>query len=248
MRKRGLILIVAASLVPALPDAVHAQDGFMLGQPEAQVNLRAGPMLHRAGGDLFRFFESELTLERSDFRAPAIAGEFAMVVHPRIDLMLGASWSKAETTSEFREYVEEVDGEDVPIRQTTSLRVLPVTASLRFYPLSRGQSVSELAWIPARTTPYLGGGGGFAWYSLRQYGDFVSQSDLSIFSDDWESGSRATVGHLFAGVDHWLTPRLGLNLEGRYNFGSAKPENDFLGWESIDLSGMQVGIGLALRW
>lgn len=247
MRKRYLFL-VAASLVPALPDAVRAQDGFMLGQPEIQVNLRAGPMLHRAGGDLFSFFQSELTLDRDDFRAPAVAGEFSMVVHPRIDLLLGAAWSKAETTSEFRDYLEEVDGEDVPIRQTTSLRVLPVTASLRFYPLSRGQSVSDLAWIPSRTTPYIGGGGGFAWYRLRQYGDFVSETDLSIFTDDWESKGRTQVGHLFAGVDHWLTPRFGLNVEGRYHFGSAKPDNDFLGWESVDLSGLQVGVGLALRW
>jgi len=247
MRKRYLLLI-AASLVPALPDAVRAQDGFMLGQPEIQVNLRAGPMLHRAGGDLLGFFQSELTLDRDDFRAPAVAGEFGTVVHPRIDLIVGAAWSKAETTSESRDYVEEVDGVDVPIRQTTSLRVLPVTASLRFYPLARGRAVGELAWIPSRTTPYVGGGGGFAWYQLRQHGDFVSQTDLSIFSDDWESKGRTTVGHLFGGVDHWFTPRLGLNLEGRYTFGSAKPDNDFLGWDSVDLSGLQVGVGLALRW
>ena len=248
MRKHGLTLFAAILLIPALPGASHAQDGFMLGQPEVQVNLRAGPLLHRAGGDLLEFFQSELTLERDDFRAPSFSGEFMMVVHPRIDLALGAGWSKAESTSEFREFVEEVDGEDVPIRQTTSLRVLPVTASLRFYPLSRGRSISELAWIPARTTPYLGGGGGFAWYRLRQYGDFVSQTDLSIFTDDWESKSRTTVGHLFAGVDHWFTPRVGANLEGRYNFGSATPGNDFAGWESVDLSGLQVGVGLALRW
>lgn len=249
MRKRGLILATAAaSLFPVLPCAVHAQDGFMFGQPQGQLTLRAGPMMHRAGGDLFGFFQSELTLDRGDFRAPALSGDFSVVVHPRIDLGLGVGWSRVERRSEFRDFVEEVNGQDMPIEQTTALRVVPVTASARFYPLSRGQSISELAWIPARTTPYVGGGAGLTWYRLRQYGDFVSQDDFSIFTDDWESSGRARTAHLFAGVDHWFSPRAGLNFEGRYTFGSAEPGNDFRSWDSIDLSGLQVGIGLALRW
>lgn len=249
MRKRGLILATAAAtLFPVLPGALHAQDGFMLGQPKAQLTLRAGPMLHRAGGDLLGFFQSELTLDRGDFRAPAVAAEFSAVVHPRLDLTLGAAWSSVEKGSEFREFVEEVGGEDVPIEQTTALRVIPVTVSMKFYPMTRGRSISELAWIPARTTPYVGGGAGLAWYRLRQYGDFVSQEDFSIFTDDWQSSGRAGIGHLFAGLDHWFTTRAGLNIEGRYTFGSAKPSDDFSGWNSIDLSGLQVGVGLALRW
>src|SRR5690606_18375885 len=127
MRKR-YVLLIAASLVPSLSDAVRAQDCFMLGQAESWVNLRAGWLLHRPVGDFLCFCLSELILDRDDFRAPAVAGEFGTVVHPRIDLIVGAAWSKAETTSESRDYVEEVDGVDVPIRQTTSLRVLPVTA------------------------------------------------------------------------------------------------------------------------
>jgi hypothetical protein len=248
MRKRGLILATAAaSLFPVLPVAVHAQDGFMFGQPKAQVTLRAGPMLHRAGGDLFDFFQSELTLDRGDFRAPVIGGDVSIVVHPRLDVAIGGSWSNVESRSEFRDFVEDVDGEDVPIEQTTGLRVIPVTASLRYYPLSRGRGISDLAWVPARTTPYVGGGAGLAWYRLQQFGDFVAD-DFSIFTASWQSSGRTPIGHLFAGVDHWFTPRLGMNVEGRYAFGSAEPDDDFASWDSIDLSGLQMGIGLALRW
>jgi hypothetical protein len=39
-----------------------------------------------------------------------------------------------------------------------------------------------------------------------------------------------------------------MNVEGRYAFGSAEPDDDFASWDSIDLSGLQMGIGLALRW
>lgn len=245
MRKRGLILATAVLLFPA---ASHAQDGFMFGQPKGQLTLRAGPVLHRAGGDLLNFFQSELTLDRGDFRAPAIGGEIAFVVHPSLDIAVGAGWSNVESGSESRHYWEDIDGEDVPIRQTTALRVIPVTATLRYYPLSRGQSISQFAWVPARTTPYLGVGGGMAWHRLQQWGDFVQESDLTIFTDSWESNSRSGIAHVLAGVDHWFSPRFGLNAEGRYTFGSATPAGDFASWDSIDLSGLQLGVGLAVRW
>ncbi|MGH7447021.1 MAG: outer membrane protein, partial [Longimicrobiales bacterium] len=227
-------------------------DGFLFGRPKAQLTLRAGPVQHRAGGDLFDFFQSELTLDRGDFRAPAIGGDLSIVVHPRLDLAFGASWSNVESRSEFRDWVDEGESpgeeDDLPIEQVTSLRVTPLTASLRFYPLSRGTGISDLAWVPARTTPYLGGGGGMAWYRLKQEGDFVDADDLSIFTAEFESSGRTPVGHVFAGVDHWFTPRLGLNIEGRYTFGSATGSDDFADYDNIDVSGLQMGVGLALRW
>lgn len=265
MRKRGLILATAAaSLFPVLPVAVHAQDGFMLGQPKMQLTLRAGPVLHRAGGDLLGFFQSELTLDRGDFRAPAIGGEVSAVIHPRFDVTLGATWSSLETTSASFDrscvgteyectYVDDDTG--LPIEQTTTFRSIPVTAAVRFYPLSRGRSISELAWIPARTTPYVGAGGGLSWYRLAQSGEFIEretgpdgEEEAYIIGADLETSGRAGVAHLLAGVDHWFTPRIGLNAEGRYTFGSAKPGDDFIGWNTVDLSGLQVGVGLALRW
>ena len=73
-------------------------------------------------------------------------------------------------------------------------------------------------------------------------------SAFIIGPDDFESKGSSMIAHVFAGVDHWFTPRVGANLEGRYTFGSAKPTDDFATWDSIDLSGLQMGIGLALRW
>ena len=259
MRKRGLILASAMlSLIPSVPADVHAQNGFLFGKPKAQLTLRAGPVMHRAGGDVFELFRTDLTLDRGDFRAPAIGGEVLAVVHSRLDLVVGASWSKVDARSasiasdcvgsEFE--CTYVDDDGLPIEQMTTLRVIPVTASVRYYPLSRGEGISELAWLPARTTPYVGVGGGLAWYRLAQTGEFVAVDDEGafIFADDFESSGSGIIGHIHAGVDHWFTARLGANVEGRYSFGSAKPDGDFLGWESIDLSGLQLGLGLALRW
>lgn len=247
MRKAGLLTALALLLGP-LATELHAQDGYLLGRPQGQLTLRAGPVLHRADSDIFDFFRSELTLDRGDFRAPAVAGELGLYLHRRVDLVLGGGWSETESQSEFRDFVEEApDGSDMPIQQVTSLRVVPVTASVRFYPLSRGQSISELAWVPARAVPYLGAGGGVAWYRLQQSGDFVAD-DLSIFTASFTSSGRAAIGHAFAGLDYWFAPRVGLNVEGRYTVGSAEPKADFATWDSIDLNGAQLGVGLTLRW
>lgn len=244
MRKRHLVSALAALTLLA-PVGAHAQDGFLFGGPKVQVTLRAGPVLHRAGGDLFRFFTDSLTLERGDFRAPALSADLGVRVHPRIDLALGFGISSVESGSEFREWV---DDENQPIEQVTKLRVIPATVSARFYPLSRGRAISELAWIPARTTPYVGGGGGLTFYRLEQDGDFVDSEDLGIFPAQLESSGSAFTGHVFAGLDHWFTPKVGLNVEGRYTLGSATPGDDFQDWDSIDLSGLQLGLGLSLRW
>lgn len=265
MRMRGLILATAvATLLPVAPAELYAQDGFLFGSPKAQLTVRAGPVLHRAGGDLFDFFQSELTLDRSDFRAPALGVDLAIVVHPRLDVTVGAAWSSVETQSaafdptcvgtEYECTYVDTDTE-LPIEQRTTFRSTPVTAGLRFYPLSRGRGISELAWVPSRTVPYIGAGGGISFYRLAQSGEFVERTvdengepAAYIFGADLESRGRAAIGQLFAGVDHWFTPRLGLNVEGRYIIGSATPGIDFQGWDSLDLSGLNMGVGLALRW
>ena len=217
------------------------------------VTLRAGPVMHTAGGDVFEFMQSELTLERGDFRAPALGVELGIAANDRFDVALGFTWSETETESEFREWMEEVDGVDQPIRQTTRFRTLPVTASLRFYPMARGERISELVWVPRSTTPYIGAGAGMVPYRLRQEGDFVQEEDLSIYPDVVESKGTGWTAHALAGLDHWLSPRVALNLEARYAVGSADPEGDFSPgpggeWERIDLGGFQAGIGLSFRW
>jgi hypothetical protein len=248
MRMRGLIPLVALLLPVGTAADAQAQDGYMFGRPHAQLTVRAGPVLHRADGDLFNFFRSELTLDRSDFRAPAVSGDVAIYVHPRLDVAIGAGWSNVESRSEFREFVEEDNqGNELPIEQVTRFRVIPFTASARFYPLDRGRGISELAWVPRRTTPYVGAGGGLAWYQLEQEGDFVGE-DLSIFNTTMKTSGQAATGHAFAGLDHWFTPRAGLNVEARYTYGRARPDGDFRTWDSIDLSGAQLGVGLTLRW
>jgi hypothetical protein len=250
MRPRGPLVLGTALLLASTATPALAQNGFLFQRPMASLTLRAGPVMHSVGGDVFDFMTTELTLDRGDFRAPSFGADLAIALTDRVDIVVGLSRAETETRSESREWVGE---DDLPIEQVTRFMTLPITGSLRFYPMSRVQRISDLAWVPARTTPYLGGGGGIVAYRLEQEGEFVDEADLSIFTDEFTSKGSGWTAHALAGVDHWFSPRVALNVEGRYTLGSASPEGDFRSgpggeWESIDLGGFQAGVGLSFRW
>jgi hypothetical protein len=246
MRSRFVLSVAAAAmLLPVAAPPVHAQDGFLFRQPQAQVTVRGGPLLFRAQSDLYDELIDEFTIGRRDFRGPAVALEVAWLASPRFDIAASLGWAESENRSEYRDWVDD-DGN--PIEQTTRLRVLPLSATVRYRPLPRGRTLSALAWVPARTSPYVGAGAGFTWYRLVQEGEFIRGEDFAIFVDRLESGDSGLSAHAVAGLDHWITPRLGLNAEARYNHGSAPLGSGFRGFDDLDLGGMQVSLGMSFRW
>jgi hypothetical protein len=236
-------VLLGASL--ALPATAAAQDGFLFAPPEGSFTVRVGPMLYTARGDVFDALRRDLTLERSDFSGPAAGAEMAMVVLSRLDVALGVGYTRSSARSEFLEWV---DQDERPIEQTTSMESVPLTLTLRYLLLSRGRSISGNAWLPAATTPYVGVGGGAAWYRLRQDGDFVDFRDNRIFTDVVETSGWHGIVHALAGVDYWIQPRVGLNAEARYTHGRARPGEGFHTFDRLDVGGLQATIGLSVRW
>lgn len=252
-RPQLFAIIVAGLLLSLEAPQAQAQDGFLFRSPQVQMTVRAGPVLPRAQGDIFGFMTSELTLERSDFRAPSVAGELAFIGMPRLDFVLGLGWAQSESSSEFALW-QGAEGD--PIAQTTRLRTVPLTMTARVYPLARGRSVSRLAWVPTRTMPYAGVGAGLTWYDLRQEGEFLDtqqcledpETGCSIFYQEFGASGQAPAVHGVVGIDHWFTPRVGLNIEGRYTHSSAPGKDSFRTYDSLDLSGVQATLGLTFRW
>jgi outer membrane protein W len=242
MRKRTMALAAALLALGTAP--LGAQD-FLFGAPFGQITLRTGPVVPAAGSDLYDFFTEELTLGRGDFLAPSIAAELSFRVHSRVDLLAGAAFAQSNARSEYRGFV---GTDDLPIVQSTRLSTAPMTVSARVFPLARGTAISNLAWVPARITPYVGAGGGVTWYRLEQEGEFLQKRDLTIFNDDYQSAGYGATAHVLAGADYWLTPRFGVNLDGRYRIGSAALRDDYRNWEPLDLSGLHAGVGITLRW
>lgn len=238
--------LLAAALPLLLPAAaLHAQDGFLFRSPQVQLTLRAGPSMPAASGPIFDFMTTELTLDRSDFRAAGVSGEIALLLGERWDVAGAIGAAESSRASEYRDFI---GSDGLPIEQTTRLRMVPASATLRFYPLARGRSISSLSWIPTRTTPYVGAGGGVTWYTLEQSGEFIEHATGDIFQNSYTSSDNAFTIHALAGATHWFTPRVGLNAEARYTRGTADLTGSYSQYRNIDVSGVQASVGLSLRW
>jgi hypothetical protein len=238
----GAAALVASGFAAA---PAMAQDGYMFGMPRVSLTLRAGAAQPAANDEIFTFFTDRLTLDPGDFRAAAFGADLGVRVLPRLDVMLSAGVSQSSDRSSFRDFVEDNDQE---IRQTTELVLVPVTAGLKLHLLPRGRSLSRYAFIPSRVSPYVGGGIGAMFYRLEQYGDFVDEETLDIWTDSFESDGAGFAANAFAGGDFWLGKRVAINVEGRYNWAQADLNYDFSDFDNIDLRGWQLTAGVTLRY
>lgn len=245
MRNLKLLALCAAAAPLLMAAPAAAQEGYMFGMPRASVSVHLGLARPVAEGEIFNFMTDQLTLDRDDFASATFGVDFGMRVHPQVDVLLGLGVAQSSQDSEFRDFVED---NDAAIRQTTELMRLPVTAGLKLHLLPRGRSLGRYAFIPARFSPYVGGGAGVMWYRLEQEGDFVDFETLDIFTDHFQSDGATLTAHAFGGGDVWLTSKLAFNAEARYSWAEADLNDSFSDFERIDLSGWQVTAGITLRY
>jgi len=245
--RRHAALLLAAIAAPAVVRPSHAQyagDGFLFRAPAATLGVRGGFNRARAGSDVFSFVTDQLTLSRADFSSVTVGADLAIRVGPRTDVVLDVAYAGAQRRSEFRDWV---DQQNLPIEQTTSFRRVPVTVSVKRYFTPDGRSIGRFAWVPARRAAYVGIGAGWMWYRFRQVGDFIDFQTLNVFPDEFESSSWTPVIHAIAGVDVALSPSFVLTGQGRFTWAKGSLGRDYVGFNRIDLSGLSVTAGLAVR-
>ncbi len=243
----GGAALAAVLLCVSVARAQNAGDGFLFGTPGGSVALRGGFDQALLGGDLYSYFANEFTLSRRSFGAFDLAGDIAFRIRPRLDVVLGTGVSYSEAQSDYRHWL---DNNNLPIQQKTSLMRVPITASLKFYLAPQGRSIGRFAWVPGGVSPYVGAGVGALWYHVHQWGDFINFADstLPVFPDELNTDDWTVSGHAFAGVDVPIGPRWMVTAEARYTYARASVGGDYQGYNGIDLSGVSVTAGFAVRF
>ena len=256
MRRHPLTGSLLALALAVIPIPAQAQEGFLFGPPGGSLSVRMGQARPTTNGELFESLREFLTIGQNDFASELFAADLLIRAHDRLDVGLSLAWSKGRAESIDKEFFKDLDtnGDTIFIEQTTTLRRMPLMVSARFYPLSRGESVGDYAWIPARLSPFIGAGGGAMLYKLVHGGEFVGRTPppaegegYPIFDDEYETSGAGYAAHVSAGLDYWLGPRVGLTGEGRYVWAQATPESSF-SFSKIDLSGFQATAGLSFRF
>ena len=242
---QDLILFALMATLPSLATAQSSGDGFLFGKPSVTFAVTAGYAGANAKSDIFAFTSRQLTLNRRDFSGPSVDLDLGVALGGRTDLVFSAGYSGMNRKSEFRDFV---DQNNAPIEQATMFQRVPVTVSLRQYLTSRGRSIGNFAWIPAKFVPYMGVGAGAVWYRFNQSGDFVDFTSNDVFSATLSSSGWAPAARAFAGAEYSLNPRLALVAQAKYLWSNGRLASDFSGFNHIDLSGVSSSIGLAARF
>jgi opacity protein-like surface antigen len=102
--------------------------------------------------------------------------------------------------------------------------------------------------VPSRLTPFVGGGVGVVGYEFDQAGDWVDFATLEVFPDRLRTTGTGVSGYLGAGADIALGKQFVITAEARYTLANGPVGGAYSGFDRIDLSGVQLLAGLALRW
>jgi hypothetical protein len=209
--------------------------------------MRAGYEPSRVSGEGFDVLRRETTLGDDSFNSFNLGIDFNYFLSRYVDLTFTLDVSSRASTSEYRDWEE--NGQ--PIVHETQLDRFGLGAGFRYNLLSRGRQISSLAYIPAKTVPYVGATAGVMWYEFTQSGDFVevvNDSTGNIFSDELASRHHGVMGQVFGGIERRLTPRWSLVGEARFTQSNSKFTKDYIGLGNLQLSGLALNLGASVRF
>jgi len=223
------------------PVADAGSRDFWFGPPRGSVGFRGSWLFARADSDWYPFVIDQLTLDRKDFNAPGFALDVGIGLGRRAEAVMGVDFNRVSRDSEYRHFV---DNNRLPITQTTQLRTVGLTGSVKYLLGGRGVEVSRLAFVPRHFIPYVGGGGGVVHYDLDQFGDFIDFVDSSVFGSSFKSGGWAPLAQAFAGVDVRMLKRFYVTVDGRYQWAHGTLGSTWIDFDPIDLAGFKLAAGI----
>jgi hypothetical protein len=240
-RVTSLGLLLAASAASA-----HAQV-VMVGRGEARhsVGFNLGYFAVRGEdgrvdddvlvADLFA--EDPLAFEVKDFNYVTFGGEWLYGVSDFPETGASLGYYKRTVPSVYADLVNANGSE---IAQDLRLRIIPITATVRFLPLGRGAAVE----------PYVGGGVGFFNWRYSESGEFVDSSDGSIFRNTYEADGTAVGPVILGGLRFPAGDALNVGVEYKWQKAEGdtnRIESELLG-DKIDLGGQSINFTVHIRF
>lgn len=206
--------------------------GLMSGLLGSQsIHLKIGLFIPELKSDLWTINQENLTFERSDMVNVVYGGEYEFYIDRHLSLSLEVGSYAKTVYAQYRDYEFE-DGR--PIFQNISLRIVPVEANLKLYPMGNRN----------RFNPYVGIGAGVYAWTYQQSGYFINFEDDSI-SEGFAETQRFAFGlNGRAGLTYRFQQRLGVILEGKYQYLQGKLSRNFEGFDPLDMSGFLIQAGV----
>ncbi len=176
-----------------------------------------------------------LAFEVKDFNSATFGAEWLFGLGDYLEGGVGASFYQRTVPSV---YLDVVNNSGREIEQDLKLRIVPLTATVRFLPLGRGG-----------VEPYVGAGiGAFNW-RYSEVGEFVDPVDSSIFADRYIAKGTAVGPVILGGIRVPVADVWNIGAEIRYQKAEGKNllDEDFLG-DKIDLGGWTTSFTFGIRF
>jgi hypothetical protein len=231
-------LVLAGLLAAAAP--AQAQDqGFSVSlgyfAPRGEGGRVEGDVLNANRCIDTTFLCEPLLFDVSDFGGATVSGEYVIGVGKYLEAAVGAGFYQ-RTVPSIYEFVTRPD--DSEIEQDLKLRVVPLTATLKFVPTGRDAGLQ----------PYLGAGIAALRWSYSETGEFVDPVDSSIFRDSFSADGTEIAPVVFGGLRGPIGASTMLGGEVRWQRADVElPEDEFLG-DRLDLGGWTFQANLTWRF
>lgn len=232
---RTLRSVVRAGLVlaaVAIPTAASADSIFSLGAGYFAVRGED----YRDDGDVLWRNLDFLLFDLKDFNGGAVNADFMVGVGRFVEAGVGVGFHQRTVPSIYAGYT---DSDGTEIEQDLKLRMAPVTATVRLFPVGRTGAIQ----------PYLGGGIAVVAWRYSETGEFVDFTDLSVFRARYVDKGNATGPVFLGGLRFPVGDDLLFGGEFRYHDVKADldPALGFAG-ERIDLGGYTTTFTFAIRF
>jgi opacity protein-like surface antigen len=178
-----------------------------------------------------------LLFEIKDFNFVTFGGEWLYAVSPYLETGVGVGVYQRSVPSIYRD-LENVNGAE--IAQDLKLRMVPITATVRFLPLGRSGPVE----------PYIGAGVGFINWRYTESGEFVDSSDDSIFRETYKANGTAVGPVILGGLRFPAGDAMTVGFEYKWQKaeGDTKPAESQLLGSKIDLGGQSINFTMHFRF
>lgn len=227
----GLAFLVAA---PAQAQVTRVESRQSIGFNLGYFSLRGEDSRDEA--DVLLADLPSLLFDIKDFNSAQIGGEWLIGLGNYLEAGVGIGFQQRTVPSIYRDF-QDLDGSE--IEQDLKLRVVPMTATVRFLPIGRGG-----------IEPFVGAGIGVFNWRYSETGEFIDFSDDSIFRDRFSASGNAVGPVVFGGVRVPVGDVFSIGGELRYQKAEGdidSVDSGLLG-EKIDLGGWTTSFTMHLRF
>jgi outer membrane protein W len=240
-RLKGVVIAAAAAAVLA-PAVANAQVVRVnRGDARNAIGFNVGYFAvrgedSRVEEDVLLADLNSLLFEINDFNGVTFGGEWLFAVNEYIEGGVGLGFYQKTVPSVYAGF-EDSDGTE--IAQDLKLRIVPITATVRFLPIGRSGPVE----------PYVGAGIGIFNWRYSETGEFVDFSDGTIFRDRFAASGNAVGPVVLAGLRAPVGDSVLIGGEIRWQRaeGDTSKEIGLLGTK-IDLGGWTTSFTMHFRF